>query len=860
MKKFILSCLGFFFMVLCFSQTTLTSGDILITGFNSNPFNDRNLSFVFFRDIVAGTTIKFTDIGWSTSTGGFISGDGTGYGSEGVLVWVADVDYSCGTEVIITDDSIAGDNSTFNDNSVDLGNVYEDPADHPDADKGFGIASGTDQVIIYQGSHTSPSLITAVQRGQRTWTSPNIPDTASRAQDSDLPAGLTANVDAFYFGDFDNGRYNCDISSGKTLVKHLISDYSYWTQQNAVALGIGGCSYTCCSSEVTWDGATWSPSVPDINTTAIINGDYNTVNGGNEVSFSACSLFVTSGNTLTIANGDFVEIENDALIDGNLVVKTAGAFVQNEDGHNFLNHESGSSTVEKETAPAYAWYEYTYWSSPVKEATIANGLTETQVGRRFYFNAQNYLDAKAETGNNNATVDGQDNIDDNGDDWSLVGDTHIMSSGAGYAATHDKVIFESSMGSPKQFVYTFDGELNNGVVNVPVFRNDIETNDINWNFIGNPFASAISADAFFTANGDLDGAIYLWAHTTPASRTANGNQVSNFSDSDYAIINSGTGEVVGGDLNGDGIVDMNDKPERFIPSCQGFFVSYSNSATPVSSNGNIKEGSVTFNNAMRVIGSTNNSQFFKTSKPKEIHQSSNFNNKIWIDLTSDTGIFNQILIGYVDGASKKDDGAKYDAVKFVTNKNSAGIYSTIKHSNKKFAIQGRGVRDLNGKESFGIGFSTAINNPTIYKLSVGKLQGGFLNNSKIYLKDKFLQRTHEISLSPYTFTSEVGEFKDRFEVVFKTNKFSNNNFVSNKDAHVSMKDLGSSLFEFSTSNNDVFMKSIKISDFSGRTVYNIKTNLSSDVLKLTKLEVNNFYIVHIKLSNGTNSIKKFLKK
>ncbi len=71
-------------------------------------------------------------------------------------------------------------------------------------------------------------------------------------------------------------------------------------------------------------------------------------------------------------------------------------------------------SVTKKTAPMAVALEYTYWSSPVYGETIGNGLFEANASRRYSFNALNFLDATAETGNDGGTVPGQDDIDDNG--------------------------------------------------------------------------------------------------------------------------------------------------------------------------------------------------------------------------------------------------------------------------------------------------------------------------------------------------------------------------------------------------------------------------------------------------------------
>src|SRR5690606_26685979 len=347
-----------------------------------------------------------------------------------------------------------------------------------------------------------------------------------------------------------------------------------------------------CGAPVTWDGTAWDNGFgPDITTEAIINGDYDT----SFDSFSACSLTINNNASLNIADNTYVEIQNDITVGvgSTVTVRPYGAVVQKNEFGSVTNN--GTITVVKKTAPLNAWYEYTYWSSPVSGETIGDGLFDSEPSRRFLFNAQNFLDATAETGNNNATIDGQDDIDDNGNDWQWVSGATIMQPGVGYAATHSEDVFVfSGIG----YDYTFDGPFNNGIITVPVYRNDDEPDDNNWNLIGNPYPSAIDANLFLAANANIDanvttpysidGAIFLWSQNTAPSDTANGNQALNFSDADYAIIN-GTGQTAGGD----GIT-----PERKIPSGQAFFVSMSDTAPDaVPFAGNIFTADVLFNNS-----------------------------------------------------------------------------------------------------------------------------------------------------------------------------------------------------------------------------------------------------------------------
>src|SRR5690606_22337168 len=129
-----------------------------------------------------------------------------------------------------------------------------------------------------------------------------------------------------------------------------------------------------------------------------------------------------------------------------------------------------------------------------------------------------------------------------------------------------------------------------------------------------------------------------------------------------------------------------------------FFISYSDAATPLSITPNtyehdIAQGKVIFNNSMRVIGAADNSQFFKGSSSKNSNASGV--NKLWLNLTSDTGVFNQTLVGYIETATNTDDGMYYDAPKNVSTSTSAILYSIIENSSKKFAIQGKAANSLN---------------------------------------------------------------------------------------------------------------------------------------------------------------------
>lgn len=585
-------------------------------------------------------------------------------------------------------------------------------------------------------------------------------------------------------------------------------------------------------NRTTWDGSSWDNGIPTTSLIAVIDGNYNTGANGN---IDACQLVVNSSNTLNVINSTYVRIVNNVVNDGTLTVQTHGAFVQDGSGvagsgtsGTFTNN--GTARVIKSTELLNNWYEYTYWSSPVTGQTIDVAFPNTPTDRRFWFNSANYWDEYIEVNNDNSnTVVGQDDIDDNGDDWQLANGTDIMSQGVGYAAT------ASPLGLyPGTDTATFIGAFNTGDYTTPIVVN-AHAPDNDWNFIGNPYASAIDFDDVYTANSSLiDGAAFLWSHATPPNDDNNGNENINFAQADYAIITIGSGNTAGGS----GVIP---DTGNYIPSGQGFFVK-----------GNAS-GNLTFNNSMRRADTSSNDQFFEAIDMSDIDP-----NKLWLNLTSDNGVFNQILVAYVNGATDNYDGWTYDAPRNLSSNLSAVIYTSIDSSDKKFAVQGKDINSISFDEVIPVGFKSTIEEPTLYTFSIAQLEGDFLSSNTVYLIDYDMNITHNLSDADYSFTSEVGEFENRFEIVFNQDTLSLNEFsASNND--LSIIELNNGNVQFKFTHNNLEMSSIEIIDVLGRTIYNLNTNSNIETYNLSNLS-NATYIAKVKLSNGQIITKKAIKR
>lgn len=119
------------------AQTTLALGDIAFTGFNVDAAGDGgdHFSFVILRTggIAAGTTIRFTDRGWTGQPGAACGTNSWSATAEGDILWTATTALAYGAQVRI---SSVGTAST--------GTITQVTA--------FSFAAGGDQIFAIQNS------------------------------------------------------------------------------------------------------------------------------------------------------------------------------------------------------------------------------------------------------------------------------------------------------------------------------------------------------------------------------------------------------------------------------------------------------------------------------------------------------------------------------------------------------------------------------------------------------------------------------------------------------------------------------------------------------------------------------------
>lgn len=134
----------------------------------------------------------------------------------------------------------------------------------------------------------------------------------------------------------------------------------------------------------------------------------------------------------------------------------------------------------------------------------------------------------------------------------------------------------------------------------------------------------------------------------------------------------------------------------------------------------------------------------------------NNKHRVWLNLTNTEGLFKQILIAYVEGATNGWDHG-YDAITMDANR-YADFYTI--NEGQKLAIQGRAL-PFTLSDIVALGYRSAIAGELT--ISIDHADGNLINQN-IYVEDKKTGAMHNLRKGSYTFSSSVGTFTERFVI------------------------------------------------------------------------------------------------
>lgn len=508
-------------------------------------------------------------------------------------------------------------------------------------------------------------------------------------------------------------------------------------------------------------------------------------------------LTINAGRTLNVQSFQYVEVGNMVVNNGDFTLQDSASLIQINDVTNV-----GDLTMNRNYV-VDSQYDYVYWSSPITNFNTADLPV-----------SGSYIYSWDPTAPNPGTGEGN---------WvSALG--MLMEEGKGYiarvpAGVNGTTVFQN-------------GVPNNGDVNLMLTRgNDAASDNDDWNLIGNPYPSAISADDFITNNTEIDGFINIWTHGTdpngaiadPFYENDNGY---NYNSNDYITYN-GTATTNG--------------PSGFsgyIAAGQAFMVNTING--PAATN-----LPISFTNSMRQRD-YDNSNFYRTDPL------TGGKHRIWLDFgLSNEPTGERIVIGYVPNATMSEDRL-YDA-KWTGDETEQRFYSILNDSD--YLIQGRSLPFSNA-DVVPVGFNATTDGN--YTIAIYAVDGLFSEGGQdVFLRDYDLGTIHNLSTSPYSFSSATGEFNDRFEIVFTPEVLSvNDDVVTANDLIITELTNGEVQIKVS---EQYTIEHVEIIDVLGRQVYSLSGNSSVEVYNLSKLS-NAAYIAKVTLSNGQVISKKAIKQ
>lgn len=550
---------------------------------------------------------------------------------------------------------------------------------------------------------------------------------------------------------------------------------------------------------------------------------------------------VESGGKLVVSTGIYLEVTNAIANSGDIRMIGTSQLIQIQTGVS-LNTGSGNLYIDQQGTNA-SKFRYNYWSSPVSsgsgtytiDGVLKDGTTVTS-------SSSTPLDITFTSGYDGDNSTSPITISnywlykyDNA--WSQVGDTGTLNVGEGYTMKGPGAVQN----------YTFKGTPNDGDYSFDVTNGDVF-------LLGNPYPSALDADAFITynsiTNAFIDGSIYFWEHNGEVSITGDeGHYKSNYQGG-YSVRNIGGGVAAVAPSGVDGLgTSSGDIPGQYIAVGQGFFVNAKESGIPALSK-------IVFNNPMREfqVEDGSNSIFFKgkSSKKSEVITAlPSF--RLGFEQTNSNGIAltRQLLAVFKEGLTTDYDNGYDSGIYDIHGKDAYWKLSESNESNGTYVIAG-----LNS-------YTTDVELPLEVVLDTQGIvsfkeleKTGLTDKAYLYdkLEDIYYGLSNEVSL-----VLESGIYKDRFFVTFN----------EGKSLSTGKKDALQSLLVYVNSYKQLYVNTNSRTQVQRIEVYNslgilqlVYDTLDFDqeeyLLKVSNLSAS-IYIVRIETDKGIVSKKVLIR-
>lgn len=634
-----------------------------------------------------------------------------------------------------------------------------------------------------------------------------------------VPGLSWSNLDGYY-----QMNKATDIVSGNVIGKSLTPIQGRLINIGTPQPETAPLPYTTKANTAWETSSTWTNGpVWNIPNTLAVDGltfiDWNIVKTSHKVTTAGnktlLGLLVES-NTLEANNNNKIEVTHYLKINGKIDLVGKSQLVQKEGS---ILEPTSSGSIERDQLGQSNKYNYNYWSSPVSP------INSTQINRDYTL-ANVMKDGSTSTPQDINWIGGYDgapttpvsiarywlykfdSFNNAYANWAQFKETDPLRVGQGFTMKGSG----SALGNQ---TYTFVGKPNNGTIATNTVGSD------QLLLAGNPYPSALDADAFITDNinsiksftsPSIDGTLYFWEHYA-----SNNTHVLRAYQGGYAVRNL-TGGIAPSSSGVDFITQSGTPsrgiPNRFIPVGQGFFV--------IGKLGS--GGTVTFKNSQRGFfkedDGTNSNVLYKTTKTAKQDWKTNENDtavteaykKLRLGFNSHDDFHRQLLLGFMDEKATSEIDPGYDG--FNIDDFPSDMY--FLNGDNQLLIQGEGYFDT--KASYPLGVKTDAAGKVSFNLDQVE---NFDQAQRYFIYDKLNETYNDITTTPFEVTLPQGKTEDRFSLRFTDGKSLNTNEISNTAESITIRYAENQSSIIINNPTEIEITAITLYNILGQNIFNI---------------------------------------
>ncbi|PWA04150.1 choice-of-anchor D domain-containing protein, partial [Flavobacterium psychrotolerans] len=566
---------------------------------------------------------------------------------------------------------------------------------------------------------------------------------------------------------------------------------------------------------------------------SIVQVSHNITESSNNVDLG---MFVDSGINIIMNNDNKIQNDWYLKLDGKIDLQGKSQLVQTT---NSDLEVTSAGSIERDQQGQSNKFNYNYWSSPVGALSITSnnnpftvdgvmkdGTDPANIQNITWTNGLNGAATSPITLSTYWIFKFQ-NVSAIYANWARIAQTGSLLAGQGFT-------LKGSDAATATQNYTFVGKPNSGTISTPIAAN-------NSNLSGNPYPSALDANAFINANlASTSGTLYFWEHFS-----TNPSHVLAAYQGGYATRNLVGGVAPVSPAGISGLGSSLRQPGRYIPVGQGFFV-----------DGSATGGNIVFDNSQRAFFKEDNAAsniMFRQNLNGSPLATTPFNNSddiipiesafasVRLGFNSANNFHRQILLGFMNERATSGIDPGYDAIQ---NDNQPNDMYFMNHG-KQLVIQGDGY--FNPSNIYPLGVKTALDGNVKFNVDA---RDRFDISQKLYIYDNTTSLYHDISNEAFEIYLPVGTVNDRFSLRFKNAALDVNNFDLNDNVKVAFTNSDNMII---VKNNllDTTVKSVTLFNMLGQSLSTWKIKDEDQ----TKIQIPVY-----NLSTGTYIVKVFTTK